>query len=63
MCPIYSYICEKCEKEIDRLVSFSNADEQLCDCEDGARLVREDKIHGATPFVLKGNWFKTRGTY
>lgn len=60
--PIYSYTCPSCEKKEDRLVSFSNADEQMCDCDDNVKLERDDVIH-KTDFVLKGNWFKTRKTY
>lgn len=60
--PIYEYRCPKCEKVVDRLVSYSNADDQKCDCSENAKLERTDGIH-ATNFSLKGNWFKTRGTY
>ena len=57
MPPIYEYKCSRCEKEVDKLVSFKNADEQFCDCEDNAQLERQEKVH-ATGFALKGNWFK-----
>ncbi len=60
--PIYEYQCTKCGKVQDRLVSFRNADEQQCDCEDDAPLKRTDTPQ-ATSFSLKGNWFKTRGSY
>lgn len=54
--PIYEYKCSRCEKEMDRLVSYKNADEQLCDCEDDAPMERQEKIH-STGFSLKGKWF------
>lgn len=61
MPPIYEYVCTKCEKEEDRLVSFSNADQQQCTCEDDAPMERKDMIH-KTSFTLKGRgWFKKGG--
>lgn len=60
--PIYQYICTKCETEEDRLVSFSNADQQQHDCEDDAPMERTHKVE-RTSFSLKGNWVKTTGSY
>lgn len=60
--PIYEYQCTKCGKVMDRLVSYRTADEQKCDCSEDAKLERTDTLH-STSFTLKGNWFKTRGTY
>ncbi len=60
--PIYSYKCLECENKEDRIVKWSNADEQVCKCKEGAKMEREDIIH-APSFQLKGTWFKTRGTY
>ncbi len=60
--PIYEYFCERCKKVQDRLVTFRNADDQKCDCEDDTPLKRTDTPQTST-FSLKGNWFKTRGSY
>lgn len=60
--PIYTYTCEKCKKEVDKLVTLSTADSQKCDCEEDAKLVKSNRLY-ATGINLKGNWFKTSGTY
>lgn len=60
--PIYQYECKKCGNEEDRLVSFSNANEQVCNCDENAPLVRKEVVNQLN-FALKGNWFKNRGTY
>ena len=59
--PIFEYKCTKCNKEVDRLVSHSKADNpQPCSC--GADMLRIDKI-SSTNFSLKGNWFKNNQRY
>lgn len=58
--PIYSYKCSTCGKEEDRLVKFSNADEQLCGCSEGVVIDREQKIY-APSFHLKGSGWYNKG--
>jgi len=60
--PIYQYKCEKCDEEKERLVSFSNADEQQCGCEDDAPLKRLEVVNQLN-FALKGNWFSKNQRY
>lgn len=59
--PIYEYVCTRCKKIQDKLVKISEAENQTCDCEDGAKLERTNSIH-ATSFILKGSgWYNGRG--
>lgn len=60
--PIYDYVCVKCDKHEERLVSISEAEKQLCDCEDGAKMDRTENVAN-TSFALKGVWFKTHRRY
>ena len=56
--PVYEYKCSKCEKVEDRLVSFSSADDQQCNCSEHATMQKVDTINSIN-FALKGGgWYK-----
>lgn len=60
--PIYDFICEKCEKKEERLVSRANIDEQYCQCSSDAKMTRSEDVPN-TSFALKGVWYKTHKRY
>lgn len=60
--PIFDFICTKCEKKEERLVSRSEIDNQKCDCTEDAQMIKSDQI-SRTNFSLKGVWFKTHKRY
>lgn len=58
--PIHTYMCLKCDTKEDKIVSFANAENQICDkCEDKLLLVPTF----STAFQLKGRWYKNSGGY
>lgn len=53
-------MCLKCDTKEDKIVSFANAENQICDkCEDKLLLVPTF----STAFQLKGRWYKNSGGY
>jgi len=61
--PIFDYQCEKCEKVVEKIVTFADADKDFpCDCKKGAKLKKVTKANKFN-FALKGRWFKTTGGY
>ena len=58
--PIHDYKCSTCGKEVELLVKFSDADDQLCGCAEGVKIDKVDKIY--TPaFQLVGRGWTNRG--
>lgn len=60
--PIFDFICTKCGKTEERLVSRSELDSQKCACGEDSDMVKSDNI-SRTNFTLKGVWFKTHKQY
>lgn len=60
--PIYTFVCEKCNKKEDRLVKYSEIDNQICDCDKESKMLKSDEPN-RTSFMLKGKWFKNTGSY
>lgn len=58
--PIHDYKCVKCGKEEERLVKFSDAESQVCACEEESPM---EIVNGTNPinFKLKGRWFGNGG--
>jgi putative FmdB family regulatory protein len=50
--PLHTYHCEKCEKDEDRLVKFSDADAQTCACGEPLKIVPQYSGN----FQLKGRF-------
>lgn len=63
--PIFDFVCNKCSRVEEKLVSRADADNGIefpCDCEDGAKLERSEAISAAA-LRFKGQWFGTTGNY
>ena len=58
--PIYSYKCNKCESDFEKLVK--NSDEEVTCSICGNLSEKNDKLY-PNGFNFKGNWFKNSGTY
>lgn len=61
--PIYEYHCSSCDLVQEKLVSHSEPEHEKMSkpCDQCAGPT--EKVISLGNFELKGNWFKTKGTY
>lgn len=59
--PIFTFRCEKCEKIEDRTVKYSEIDDQVCSCQESAKMLHQFNPSGN--FILKGVWYKNSKRY
>ena len=63
--PLFDYVCDKCEKVEEKLVSRTDAEAEVtfpCDCEKKGTLSRSS-APSAAALRFKGQWFGTTGNY
>lgn len=63
--PIFQFKCDKCDKLDDKLISRSDADNNVdfdCDCAKKGKLKRTNDITAAA-LRFKGNWSGTTGSF
>lgn len=61
--PLYEYKCNDCGTVTDKLISHSadETDKDFQECSHCGEMAH--RIMSLSSFELKGDWFKTKGTY
>jgi len=60
--PIFEFTCDKCDKTVEKIMSFDESEKGTIKCECGKSTMKKNTAFNFN-FALKGNWFKNNQSY